>query len=491
MSKASLYIFRAPTQRRKYLLDHADDGPNFNGYGIGEPVPKFAHSRNAPLIVLASFDDDSLTHVATGRKGLSAGTGLVRLNLTRVEKLASPIPFETLIGLVPSRFRAPLRSALTEGGLLPPKTFSAVVEALRQHDTKLAERLSRLSQTRTEQVRALTPEQRANLALQKETVSVALEVAGLPRDVVLDWSPSSDRPASFLEGLPGAYLREDAMLAADFTNLPGFKAIQGASHIAGITFENPDAPDQRVTVIMANRLPLEEQTGADLIYYNELYRAFVLVQYKAMEKSGDRPEFRWQDGDQFLNEIARMEALLQQIAQCPPDDGEPDGFRLSSNPFFLKFCPRVDFNPDDKGLVKGIYLPLDLWKALNSAGRLTGAAGGKVLSYDNVGRRLTNSEFVMLVGNSWVGTTIPQSSVLEEVIRSVLESGKTVTFAVKRSPPPTGHGLGVTPKFPADAVDPIQVSAEPGDFTYLVDDRASDNEATKRAVAIGRDESFE
>jgi len=37
-------------------------------------------------------------------------------------------------------------------------------------------------------------------------------------------------------------------------------------------------------VIMANRLPLEEQTGADLIYFNEAYSAFVLVQYKAMEK---------------------------------------------------------------------------------------------------------------------------------------------------------------------------------------------------------------
>ena len=49
---------------------------------------------------------------------------------------------------------------------------------------------------------------------------------------------------------------------------------------------------------------------------------------------------------------------------------DPDGYRLSENPFFLKFCPRVVFNPDDKGLFKGIYLPLDLWKRSNAAGRL-------------------------------------------------------------------------------------------------------------------------
>ncbi len=34
--------------------------------------------------------------------------------------------------------------------------------------------------------------------------------------------------------------------------------------------------------------------------------------------------------------------------------------------------------------------------------------------------------------NSWVGTTIPQSAELEKVIRSVLETGRTVIFAVKR-----------------------------------------------------------
>src|SRR5262249_39643508 len=104
----------------------------------------------------------------------------------------------------------------------------------------------------------------------------------------------------------------------------------------------------------------------------------------------------------------------------------------SSNPFFLKFCPRIVFNPDDKGLFKGIYVPLDLWKALEAGGRLKGQRGGNVLSYTNVGRRLNNSEFVTLVANSWVGTTIGQSAALEGVIRAVLESGKTVTFAVKR-----------------------------------------------------------
>ena len=136
-----------------------------------------------------------------------------------------------------------------------------------------------------------------------------------------------------------------------------------------------------------------------------------MVQYKAMEKADEAHEFRWQDKDKFIEEIARMDALLAELAKLQLDR-EPDGFRFSTNPFFLKFCPRIVFNPDDKGLFKGIYVPLDLWKLLASSGRLKGPTGGNVLSYENVGRRFNNSEFVALVANSWVRTTIGQSVAL-------------------------------------------------------------------------------
>ena len=71
-------------------------------------------------------------------------------------------------------------------------------------------------------------------------------------------------------------------------------------------FKIPRTPSVRLTVIMANRLPLEQQTGADLIYFNEAYESFVMVQYKAMDKGSDQPEFRWQAGDQFGQEIERI-----------------------------------------------------------------------------------------------------------------------------------------------------------------------------------------
>ena len=66
---------------------------------------------------------------------------------------------------------------------------------------------------------------------------------------------------------------------------------------------------------------------------------------------------------QLADEITRMDTLLAELRACERDDSR-DGYRLTDNPFFLKLCPRLIFNPDDVGLVPGMYLPLDYWKVL-------------------------------------------------------------------------------------------------------------------------------
>jgi hypothetical protein len=433
MVSASANILKVPVNRREILLS-AEAG-YFGVPTVTEPVPSFNHSRRAPLVVLASFTDGQLTHIASACKGASAGTELTRLNMHALERLEKPIAYELLLKSVPAKVKPTLTRVLNSGGILPPKTMQAVVAALQQIDPALIGKLARLSATRAEQIAALGEKTKENLALQKEALTTALSVAGIGTDNVLDWSPSeTGGQTSFLEGLPGVRVREDVMLHADLTVLPGFSVLKEAPHLAARTFFADQDHSNRVTVIMANRLPLEEQTGADLIYFNEKFRAFVMVQYKAFEKPSEQYEFRWVKDDQFEKELKRMDDLLDELSKVEADT-DPDGYRLSNNPFFLKFCPRIVFNPDDKGMFPGLYLPHGLWKVLAASDRLKGPAGGNLLRYENVGRRVTNTEFVTLVRGAWVGTTIGQSASLETLIRSVLETGRTVTFAIKRSPP--------------------------------------------------------
>jgi hypothetical protein len=459
MISAAAYVLRVPENRRKILL--RDEG----GRGFyseeqppaGEPVQRFDHSRRAPLVVLACFKDDAISHIADGRKGNSAGRGLVVLNMRAIEPLERSILFSQLLDLVPVRIRTHLKRILSSGGKLPPKSLGAVVDVVLSLQPDLAPRLARFSEQRTAMISRLTQPARTNLSFQKETLATALSIAGLESEELLAWSPETREPRSFLEGLPQTYVREDAALISDFSALPGFNAITNLPFAAKV-FQKTSYPPIRMTVVMANRLPLEEQTGADLIYFNETYRSFVLVQYKSMNRGAEGAEFRWQENDKLADEIARMDTLLAALGELP-QDRSPASFRLHANPFFLKLCPRTIFNPDDKGLFSGMYLPLELWRCLSRDPATEGPRGGRVLSYDNVGRKLTNTEFVALVANAWVGTTIPQSSLLEKVIREVIETGKTITFAIKhQAESPQGEPAGDSYNA---GDDPIDITSRP------------------------------
>ena len=219
------------------------------------------------------------------------------------------------------------------------------------------------------------------------------------------------------------------MVIHDLMHLPGFDIIKTYPYNAAV-FES-DATCERLTVILANRLPLEEQTGTDLIYFNETFQSFVMVQYKAMQKGTDgRAEYRPSSDRNLAKEITRMNTLLAAIQACPANTAH-DGFRLTENPFFLKLCSRLIFNPDDIGLVPGMYLPLDYWKLLVQSPGIAGPRGGLRVTFENAGRHFDNSSFTAIVSKAWVGTTPSQSDVLREAIRQTLETGKAVVIAVK------------------------------------------------------------
>jgi hypothetical protein len=313
-----------------------------------------------------------------------------------------------------------------------------MVEALRDLAPDIRSALERFSLSRRERIARLSSDEQEALAYQKEAVATAMSIAGLNRTELQDWEPplEGEHPQSFLDGLPQVRAREDMMVIADLMTVPGFEFVREVAKGAA-SFENDRV---RLTVVIANHLPLEEQLGADLIYFNETYRAFVIVQYKAMEADNrGRAIFRFPN-EQLSLELERMDAHLEILQSCPPDS-QRSGYRVIENPFFLKLCPRLQFEPDNSGLVRGMYLPLDYWRLIEADETMVGKRGGRQVSYDNVGRYLDNSSFVSLVANAWIGTTTPQSEVLEQLIRDVMASGRTVALAVKRDKRMPGDGI--------------------------------------------------
>src|ERR1039458_4618474 len=103
------YVLRVPQHRREILLDEERGYYSSGVFSVAEPVPRFDHSRRAPLLVFCCFVKGAITHIADGRKGASAGTGLVRLNLTSLEPLPKPVTFQTLLSRAPARVRVHLK----------------------------------------------------------------------------------------------------------------------------------------------------------------------------------------------------------------------------------------------------------------------------------------------------------------------------------------------------------------------------------------------
>jgi hypothetical protein len=393
-------------------------------YGqFAEAVEDFKQSRNAPLVCFVATAREMVTHLATADRGMRAGTGQRRLNVSNVEALPRAVPYAA----VDRRRQNQVANCLLRGGLLPPATFVAILDAMKRIVPESRHFFDLFGGTeRRARIGRLSEGSRRALSYQKEAVATALTCADLDRRVLRRWNlPPGDGGDSFLDGLPQVRLREDPMVIADMTRVPGFALVRTMPFGAAV-FEGDGV---RLTVVLANRLPLEQQLGADLVYYNESYKAFVVVQYKAMEHSRDGAFFPLPDL-QLAAEIRRMDATLMKLRALSSRTSRR-GFRLLENPFFLKLCPRIVFNPDDTGLVKGMYLPLDYWRLIEADATLVGPRGGRRVTFENVGRYLDNTEFVSLVAKGWIGTNLAQSARLHTVIRNIIQSGRAMVLAVK------------------------------------------------------------
>lgn len=401
-------------------------------HGIAsEAVPEFSHSRSIPMLCFLSFKRGFITHLAIGKRGRRAATEVRTLNLEQIFELNDWIEHYDIVDRVEVRYKRRVQEKLEEGGALTPRTFNQVLESLWSLSPSLHSFLERYRQTRQIQIAQLPRRTREVLANQKDAVATALKIAGIETEKLQKWKPTTDQ-VSFLSGLEHVRVREDAVVVADLNQIPGFDVVK-RYQFSAVTFANQYT---KLTVVLANHLPLEEQLGADLIYYNHRYDSFVAVQYKMMERGGrDGATFRLPNA-QLETEISRMNAAIDGLKNAK-DPGMQSDFRLTSNPFFLKLCARDIFNPDDESLVKGMYFPLGLWKFLSADETLVGSGGGRQITYENAGRYFDNTEFMRLVTHAWVGTTPGQSALLAPIIRETLDSGRSVILASAAPASPT------------------------------------------------------
>jgi hypothetical protein len=305
-------------------------------------------------------------------------------------------------------------------GILPEHGGQAVVRAIiemRPHEAGLIRSLQRPLDVRF-------PRGAAGELLNQERdgLGLLLGLAGVGRQVLRSWS-SSQAGIPFLDGLPERSIMEDHLIVHD-TERFGSWLPRETGHVAWRSFTDGR---NKIFVMNANRTAVEHTLGVDVVYWNEQRSSFVLVQYKKMRRESDEPagptHLEYRPDHNLSGELERMR---QVDAQCRPQPGD---FRLLSTPCWFKLCDPSGHVGDPTDLIKGMYFAREHFEELMQTCR--GPRGGTVITYENSTRHLSNTLFIELVRDGWIGSSGSASDQIRDLVRESISTGHAVLFGAQ------------------------------------------------------------
>lgn len=263
-------------------------------------------------------------------------------------------------------------------------------------------------------------------ALQADAVSLALKAFGAVDGATSIALSGADTAIGTVR------LQEDAVIEHDARWIPGWHLSD--SELTGKAVFTRDR-DQLV-VFTANKRPLEELFGVDLIYLNRARGALVMVQYKMMESKERRSRrvktelFEFEQAEvqewsvpinaQFQDELTRMARFDKDLAPNGP-------YRLNPGAFFLKLVRRHAATNS-----AGIILSLEHLNQMIAEGAASGPRDGLRISYKALdGHYLRSDPFVELVRSGYIGSRGATTEHLQELIDAALTGGRAVVAAIQ------------------------------------------------------------
>ncbi|MFJ4290158.1 hypothetical protein ACIP1U_10275 [Cupriavidus sp. NPDC089707] len=394
-------------------------------------------------IALLCFSEATIDYIALAKKGKQVVTSKSKVEFSSLLNLKN-IPIQAVESRLTQRLRQYfIKASQGTGGSIPDSTWSALVDAIKIERPQLTEEIDRLLSLRRYSGLRLHGDAADILVQEREALGISLDIFSgsnqLRERVLTEWAPKSDSVAevnegdssarlanlqrgrsSFLTGIPQRYLQEEAAIQHDLFNWPGMTPI----HEAGIsTFEQGG---RKLNVIYANRNDLEHTLGVDLIYYNEPYELFVLVQYKLMREESNL--FLYRPDPQLTHELARMDKHYQATRTVSAIQSHAE-YRLSDDGFMVKMVPNRGLTPASSELIKGMYLPREYLHFLLGPNGPKGPKGGTQITFEGAPRYLTNSQFSSSVHAGWIGTRGVQSLAIKGMIRNYYETGRALLVA--------------------------------------------------------------
>lgn len=360
-----------------------------------------AQMRPTSVALLTTSTEQGPRVAAIGRltKGRAITTFERTVALDDVHPLDPPLVVDEMVARLSSRLQTHASNTLKHGGVIPPRTWQGVREALQNYYPQAWHAIKTIEDEATPPAWTLRRTDRARqvVAEEKDAATLALSLTGMDRPRLPHWRPGP-APAPFLTGLENFNAYEDQLLERDLRVFGGWEQLR-ESAIGAVEFRDRQ---HHVTILNVNRTRVEETLGVDLIYYHATYRSFVLIQYKRLntDKRGGLG-FRPSRDQKFGRQVATMLELESRGWQTPEHH---EDYRIGPTATYLKLC-RPDMTLWERGLSRGMYLPVPYVKLLVESPSVKGPRGGVRITYENVGRYLTNTQFVELFQSGFIGSS--------------------------------------------------------------------------------------
>lgn len=399
-------------------------------------------------IVLLSFTGATIDYICLATKGNRVATAKSRVEFSDLVDLSSIPVHEIEKLLAPNTKLHFMRSSSGRGGKIPEKTWDEVLAVLKELRPNQVGEIDRLISLTTIAKYRLTGVAAEVLLQEREALGVALDIFSgsnqLRKDVLRAWAPGLDEiqecndedqvaklsphqgsSSFFLSGIPERYIQEESATQHDLFNWENEKA---SLHRMGVSIFNKGS--RVLEVVYANKNDIEKTLGVDLIYHNQEFHSFVLVQYKLMKDRNELEGYYYRPDKQLEKEVSRMNQFHEKHGGVKSIKSHKE-YRINSDGFLFKLVPNKGIQAASEKLISGMYLTREYMNFLLGDDGPKGVKGGGLISFNNSPRYLTNTEFVNLVNRGWVGSNCDQSDLLADLIKSFLDTGRAVLVATE------------------------------------------------------------
>ena len=217
-------------------------------------------------------------------------------------------------------------------------------------------------------------------------------------------------------------IREDAVIEHDARFVLGYDLV-GSDITGRAVFEKNS---EKLEVYTANRHPLEEVFGVDLIYLNVSRQNIVMLQYKMLEpvsRPNGSKDWIYRPDAQLESEIGRMRQFSNEHS---PGQYE---YRLNPQVFYLKFVKR------DGALKNAAFtIPIDHFERLRADPACRGPQGGLRINFEGLdGRYLRQGPFLDLIRSGYIGAYAETTAHLKELVQSIVQGDRAVVAAIQSS----------------------------------------------------------